>query len=78
MERHVQVTINGKEPDAEAPSSVIIILRRGTNSVAAQIKAEQLIRELTGHKPATWTDGTGTTTITTSGIPADAQPIRPL
>jgi hypothetical protein len=78
MSNYPRVTVNGKEPDGGATSQVIIILRPGTNSIAAQIKAEGLIRELTGCKPATWTDGTGTTTITTSVMPVDAQPVQPL
>ncbi len=58
-----KVTVNGSEHFGQ----VLVVLRPPT-SPARIVKAEKLVEELTGRKPYSWCDGTGTWTIGDSKV----------
>jgi len=62
-----QVVVNGKVAGGPAPTVVVVLDHRYADQVA---DAEAFVEAMSGRKPSTWRDGTGTITVTASRIPA--------
>ncbi len=58
----VQVMVNGKIAGGASPAAVVV-LARGCAGTAYVRLAEAFVETITGYAASTWTDGTGTVTV---------------
>jgi hypothetical protein len=63
------ITVHGKIVGPRDRASVVVVLPH--EYMDRREEAEAFVEALTGHKPSTWIDGTGTTTVTASRVKAD-------
>jgi len=62
-----RIVVNGKVTGGQAPTVVVVLDHRYADQVA---DAEAFVEAMSGRKPSTWTDGTGTITVTASRLPS--------
>src|SRR5215472_11404376 len=67
------ITVNGAETGED--SSAVLVLRPG-HPWSDIVAGEAVIELLTGRAAAVWRDGTGTTTVTASQVPADERDLE--
>ena len=63
----MKVVVNGKVAGANS-TAVVVLDHRYAGQVA---DAEAFVEAMTGRKPSTWIDGTGTITVSASRVPAE-------
>jgi len=63
------ITVHGKIVGPRDRATVVVVLPR--EHMDRRAEAEAFVEAITGKKPSTWIDGTGTTTVVPSRLDAE-------